>query len=666
MPVAINEGQADVTTRTLSALYEEFPSYERRYPQGLDLRPDSDAHANILTHLRIMLDDSWASIEDRHAKFDEIDKNLTSYIDLSKEQKEDVAVEGYVKNKQVQIIVPMSYAVLETLVTYMVAAFTDRPIFRYDWVGENDADVIGATALEKIIDVQMSRAKAGLALHTQWRDSIAKGFGVMSVRWKTDTRTIKFKVPTFKRNYLMRRVKTGEREEIQEVIEFEGNVLENIEPKSFLPDPNVSIHDVQKGEMTGWVDRTNLMNLLTDEQYDEKMFNVNYIRSLSNPISKYKEASASEAGEKSKRPENRSRTSTLTKAVDIVYMYVKLVPKDWGLGSFKYPQKWVFAIAGDQIIIKASPVGLNHNMFPVVIASPDYDGYSTSPISKLETIMPLQHTVDWLFTSHIANVRKAINDIIIYNPNMINSLDLEHPTPGMRVRMRENAFHAGQSIDHYIKQFNVNDVTANHINDANVLTDFAYRYSGAVDSLQGVVSGGERRSATEAQQTHTSALNRLARMAYVISQQSMVDIARISAYQTQQLITKETYAKISGDLQTDLMKEYGIKLPVRRGRMAISPDMLKIPFDVIPGDGTMPSGQNVTALIQAFQTAASNPALAAELDMGRLFIHLMRVSGVRNIEQFRVRTAPQEEIDRGVQSGNLASTQEVTRSDIAA
>ncbi len=189
MPLVINEGQNEASQARMEELLEEY-TYERRYPQGMKLKPTDDQHGTLVTRLRIMLDASWAEIKDRHADWDKVDTHLTSYIDLSKDQKEDDAAEGYIKDKAVQIVVPMSYAILETLITYLIATFTERPMFRYDWVGDSDADVVGAMALEHIQDIQMTRSKAGLALHTQWRDSIAKGIGVIGIRWNVDYKPI--------------------------------------------------------------------------------------------------------------------------------------------------------------------------------------------------------------------------------------------------------------------------------------------------------------------------------------------------------------------------------------------------------------------------------------------------------------------------------------------
>jgi hypothetical protein len=42
----------------------------------------------------------------------------------------------------------------------------------------------------------------------------------------------------------------------------------------------------------------------------------------------------------------------------------ELIPADWGLGSGKVPEKWVFTVGNDAVIIGAQPLGYYHNKFP--------------------------------------------------------------------------------------------------------------------------------------------------------------------------------------------------------------------------------------------------------------------------------------------------------------
>jgi hypothetical protein len=120
-------------------------------------------------------------------------------------------------------------------------------------------------------------------------------------------------------------------------------------------------------------------------------------------------------------------------------MYVNLIPSEWELGSSDYPEKWFFKVAADDVIISCHRANHHHGLYPMAVASSEYDGYSMTPISRLEILKGLQGVLDWLFNSHVANVRKAINDVLIVDPYLVNINDLKDPEPGKLVRLRRPA-----------------------------------------------------------------------------------------------------------------------------------------------------------------------------------------------------------------------------------
>ena len=56
--------------------------------------------------------------------------------------------------------------------------------------------------------------------------------------------------------------------------------MKNIDPYSYLPDPNVPIHEVQQGEYVGWIEQTNYMKLIELEKNDSDIFNVKYLKGI--------------------------------------------------------------------------------------------------------------------------------------------------------------------------------------------------------------------------------------------------------------------------------------------------------------------------------------------------------------------------------------------------
>ena len=619
-------------------------SYDYDYPEDLDLKPGSKVHDDLVEMVMKRAQESRHNMEHRYASWRQIDKTLTAYV-----RPEDIDDAKNV-NVSAPVVVPMSYATLETLLTYMTTTFLQDPIFRYQGIGPEDT--IGAILLEKVVDVQSRRAKIGLNLHTHFRDAFSYGFGVVTPVWdrKIGKKTAR-KDTGFMSSFSDVFKKTGVKRITEEGVIWEGNKLDNIDPYLYLPDTNVPITDVQRGEYVGWIDRDNIMSLLGEERADDAMYNVKYLKHIDG-------TSALAKIPDDERGKYERSTNTETSPVDVIYMYINIVPKDWDLGDSEYPEKWLFIVAADTVILRAQPLGLNHNMFPVTIASPDSDGYSNSPVSRMETIYGLQETMDWMFSSHVANVKKAINDMLVVDPSLININDLKNPGPGRLLRLRRNAW--GRGVEGAVKQLSVTDVTQGHMRDTTYITDIINRVSAASDSLQGMVqTKGERRSATESRDTRTGALSRIEKSARLMSLQSMHDIAYMFASHTQQLMEEETYVDISGRWEKELAEEYGLDATKARVR----PSDLAIDYDVVIHDGSSPGGEPPDLWVQLYQIMSQNPQVGAQFDMVRVFKHVARQLGAKNVDDFQLKgnevqpnIIPDEKALKEVERGNLLPT----------
>jgi hypothetical protein len=493
-----------------------------------------------------------------------------------------------------------------------------------------------------------------------FRDSLSYGMGIVTPGWekKWGWRTVA-QPDGYMSQIFGKFLGSGRMKKVQEeTVLYEGNNLKNIDPYKFLPDPNVSIHEIQKGEYVGWIESTNYMKLLEMEQNDSTIFNVQYLKSVGASGQSIFNTSKADSGRSTKFGTTLNPGSSTTTMIDVIWIYVNLIPKDHGLSQKDYPEKWLFGLGSDKIIICARPMNLNHNMYPIAISAPDFDGYSTTPVSRLELLGGLQTTLDWMFNSHVSNVRKAINDMLIVDPSLINMKDLEDPRPGKLIRMRRSAW--GRGVEHAVTQLMVTDITKNHIGDSSYIMDIIQRTSGAVDSLSGMIrQGGERVSATESQGTRSSALSRLTKAAKITSIQAMFDIAYMFAVHTQQLMEQDLYVKITGESQQLLQEEYGADAK----RMKVTPYDLLINMDVIIKDGSVNSGEYSQSWVQLFQIMSQQPMLFQSFDMVRVFKHVARLMGAKDVNNFvikhgavpavDVKTATQGAIDQGVQAGNL-------------
>jgi hypothetical protein len=122
-------------------------------------------------------------------------------------------------------------------------------------------------------------------------------------------------------------------------------------------------------------------------------------------------------------------------------------------------------------------------MFPVAVAAPDFDGYSPTPMSRLEILYGLQEVLDFLFNSHVANVRKAVNDMIIVDPQLVNINDLKDPKPGKLIRLRRPAW--GRGVKDVAMQLGINDITRANIADSSYIVNWMQKIAATDDPMMG-------------------------------------------------------------------------------------------------------------------------------------------------------------------------------------
>lgn len=617
--------------------------YGYRYPKGLNLKPGSELHNKLRSNLIRRAQDARVEMSKRFDSWNEIDRLLTTYVHL---KDSEILLQEKDPNKPVTIVFPYTYSMLEALLTYLTLAFFQDPIFQYEGVGPED--VRGAMLLELVIRLHCIKTKVALSIHTALRDSLSYGIGISVPKWvtKQGKKAIRSSV-TLSSDFL-----TTEQTQLTWVddILFEGNGLDSIDPYLWLPDPSVSSGNIQDAEFLGWLVRDNYMNVLSEESIDQTLFNAKYLRHVKDKRS----ILALDCSDRNKKY-NTSKDANLASLnpVDKLYMYVNLIPKEWKLGKSEYPEKWLFCLAADEIILAARPLELAHNMYPVAVASPEFDGYSSTPLGRIEILTGLQKVLDWLFNSHITNVRKAINDMFIVDPYLVNIEDIRDPKPGKLIRLRRPAW--GKGVDKVVQQFAVTDITANNIVDSTYITQWMDRISGADQSMVGSLRtrGPERLTSTEFQGTRGAAISRLQRLAMLISLQYFQDLGTMFAVHTQQFMSRETYVKAVGRHAEQLASIFG-----PNARIPVTPYDLAIDYDVIVRDGSIPGGNFSDAWVQLFQIIGSSPELMANFDITRIFSFIATQLGAKDVESFKrinpqVQTMSDEEVLRQTQAGNM-------------
>lgn len=620
--------------------------YSYKYPLRMNLQPGSEQHGKILSFVLDCAQKSRDAMSNRYETWRKMDKTLTAYISL--DEKEEV-LKNTDERKPVSTVVPVTYATMDTILTYLVGTFMQTPIFRYE--GRGPEDTIGAMLMEAVVDAQADRFRAGLALHTMFRDMLAYGFGAVTPVWTKKTGYRRTAEPDGILSSLGRMFQTGFKKKREEVTLFEGNRLYNIDPyKSFL-DPQCSAGSIQDSRYVGWLRRESMFDLLNQEEWDTNLFNCKYLKHIDGR-SVYGE-------DESQRDKDLVRQDfTLDDSyrynADVIYLYIDIIPSSMGLGSNDRPEKWLFAVAGDSVVLKAGPCDLDHNMFPVGMCAAEYDGYSVAPLARLEVVGGLQTFIDFLYNSHMTNVRKAVNDMFVVDPELVNINDLRNPSAGRLIRLRKKAW--GRGVKDAVEQLQIYDVTKNHLQDVSFVSDLVDKVIGTPDALQGVMrQSSERRSATEFRETKGSALSRLERLAWVASLQAMSDLAYIYASQTQQFMSVDQYVKIVGRHEQELRAVFG-----DASHALVDPLAILVDYDIKSGSSMLPTSGDPNQWAAMFQIIAANPQLAMQFDTMRIFQYWAKLTGAKNLEDFVLRgpqvnaqVMPDEQVEQQAQAGNI-------------
>jgi hypothetical protein len=275
------------------------------------------------------------------------------------------------------------------------------------------------------------------------------------------------------------------------------------------------------------------------------------------------------------------------------------------------------------------------------------------PVSKIEQTFGLQEVANFYQNSHVAEVRKALFNQFLVDPKLVNMKDVYAHSPV--IRTKEIIW--GRGVKDVMEQMPVYDATRNHMDDLERASLKMRHISGAVDSLQGLQrTRGERVTATEFQSTRMSALSRLQKAARIISLQAMHDIALFYAYHTQQFMSQNAYVRTAGKWQEALQTEYGIIDAV-----PVTPFDLDVMFDVAVHDGSITGSEYSTDWVTLYSVLMKNPEAAGRIDLTRVFLHIARLLGEKNIQDFLRKGAPmQSEVLPDQQVGELAASGQLT------
>ena len=588
----------------------------------------------------------------------------------------DLAV-GYIKEKDIDavrrvsrregtpeyttITLPYTYAVIMTAHTYATSVFMGRdPIFQFE--GRHGESQQSINAVQSLINYNMVAGNMRVPTMLWLYDTFKYSYSVLGLYW--DRQISRVSEITYEDELDVLGQPTGKKKKIQrsrELLGYEGNTVYNVAPQNFLHDPRVAIHDFQKGEYCA-VETTISMNRLIEGEAEGYYFNVQELRNKQNASRKHgttelnyldqEESGSLGTPDVDDFGTHHTSDDLAADVIKVYEMYIELIPSRWGLGESNFPEKWCVTVTQDyEFVIAARPLGAIHNLFPFAVQCTDFDWQSIYPRDIGTIINPLQNTMDWLFNSHMYNVRKALNNQWLVDPSKVVMGDVTNPLPGGIIRLRPSAY--GQDPATAIRQLDVQDVTRAHVSDLGLVTDFAERVHGVNDSMMGQSNPSSRRSAQEVRSENSFSTARLKTVTEYMSHMGWSPLGNMMLANAQQYYDQEMQMRIVGDVAT-----------LDQGRfMQVTPEAIAGRYDYVAVDGTLPIDRFAQAAMwrELFGGMVQFPSLMQGYDINKLFGWIAQLMGLKNIDQFRIELAPDEQVRLNQTAGNVVPIEQAER-----
>lgn len=525
------------------------------------------------------------------------------------------------------IVFPYQYAVISTIVTYLMRVFAGRkPIFQLGATSPEAANIV--QNMETVLQYQADYQKLVMRLYQFFMDGELYGLAAMRNIW-VEKRSMRTQWSRPSGAALAVGMSSAPVSNRIERLVYQGAEISNIDPFMFFPDPTVPIAEVgTKGEFVFWREFQS-RHVLIAEQRQGKLSWVDDIE----PISQYREGTwfnlsnrnLLAGGQAHAGQQTRKSGQDLQNVFMVDQGTVTIIPQDWGLGPEEYPVRYLFTLINKRRVVQAEPLEADADCHPLVTAEPYSMGYQFGNAAITDYLGPIQDIMSWFIDSHIQNVRAVLNDQLLVDPSKIEMADLKRPAPGRIIRLKATAI--GTDVRTAISQLPIRDVTAAHMTDLSTFMRIGDTVSAVNDNMRGLQQNNSgRRSATEVRLSGEAGASRLASHAQLYSSQAIAELARQMTLNTQQWQTEEVYLKVLGGQEFQKL-----------GPLNLMGDFV---FPV--HDGTLPIDKMATMEVwkEIFIAMQSDQELRQTFSVPKVFEFIAELGGAVNISSFKMMPNP--------------------------
>lgn len=621
-----------------------------------DLLPDQAKAQKISTVLRNRLEMSYRKVSEHFTVWDRLEEQYRAYRPADEEDRDSLEKNGVQK-----IIVPIQFATVQTMLTFMMEVFTAlKPVLRVR--GSDPNTMKRARVMEACLDYDY-RGNRGFFMLYQWFfNAFRYGYGIMENSWQVQ-QVLRKQLRQTQGGIIELEGKPFSVPGVMELTTdyfttFEGNKWQIIDNRNWFPDPRVTLSRFQEGEYCG--KRTRIHdNELKKLEYDGIFFNTTKATTRSGGQGGIREANVPGADNNRSRVQmewfNQEMANAKKAGMSVnEEIYIYLIPKEFELSDEERPELWVFNLINGYTICRAEPTEFIRFPYEVTETYPDILAFMSQGIMELTE--PLASHLNFLFNSHTANVRKAINDMFLVDPSRIDLRDLLDPRPGKLVRLLPLAY--GTDPSAAVKQLQTVDITRGHAEDSKMLMDLWMRITGASDAMFGQVVAS-RRTAFELAGVFKMGASRMKLIADLMSAEGVAPLTEQMAILRQENMSMDQFIQIGGWTALDLGVD---PRDMVEGWLKVRKSSVEGVFAYPAEEGVLPQDRAKAAEIlqKVFDTIASQPYLTQVFDPIGIFKETIRQAGYHNIDEFmnrsitpRAQIMTPEQIKEMLMKGNI-------------
>lgn len=563
-----------------------------------------------------------------------------------------------------KIVVPLTYAQIQTFVAFGMGLLQQREHF-YELEGTGEEDHKAAKLGEALLDQNLEYNQFTTLLYQLLLNVGRFSVGVLKHSWVKETESVwveeEVPQPRFAPMRLLGQLfnpapRSPETRQVRkDQVAYMGNKIESVSPYCFYPDTRFPLSDFQRGEFCASESEVS-MSSLRKMQRDDVYAGIDFIPKMSS------DRWAKRPGRRFGHYRNETNTTAkgqLESTVIVTAVQVELTPNKFRLsdGSFMgdsgVPEKWIVEYANDNRVIRAEPLGYEHNHYTYTVAqfSPDEQSLVNETIADM--VGHLQAVIDWFINAHITNVRKHISNRLVVDPAGVMFEDIRDHKPV--IRLKPNAANAG--VERFVKQLQVSDVTRGHIGDVQTLMQFVFMTTAISDNNMGQVNTG-RRSAREVSNTANASGQRLRTVIKLIFDGALKPMGKDMLSNLRDGLDEDVFVTVSGSAFPDWDAYEHFKMPDGRVKVKINRTHLSGRFDFKVFEGILPSDKYAQAetientLLALMKNPQGLPILTQVLgyDPKKLFTEVLELRGIKHPDRFKIDQVRLQELQMAAQT----------------